>query len=47
MPVERVQLTVWMDLTSGRCAIIVGVIDGPVAMNYPHLTPVLPMFLAG
>jgi hypothetical protein len=38
MPVARVQLTVWMDLTSGRRAITVGIIDGPVAMNHPDLS---------
>lgn len=37
-PTELVNLTPLMALTSGRPEIIIGLIDGPVAMDHPDLT---------
>jgi subtilisin family serine protease len=36
-PLDLVNLTQLMELTSGRCEIIVGLVDGPVAMDHPDL----------
>jgi subtilisin family serine protease len=36
-PLDFVKLTALMELTSGRREIIVGLIDGPVAINHPDL----------
>jgi subtilisin family serine protease len=38
IPLDLVKLTALMDHTSGRREIIVGLIDGPVAINHPDLT---------
>jgi subtilisin family serine protease len=38
IPVDLVKLTALMELTSGRREIVVGLIDGPVAINHPDLT---------
>src|SRR5439155_25860001 len=37
-PLELVKLTALMACTSGRAEIMVGLIDGPVAINHPDLT---------
>lgn len=36
-PLELVKLTQLMELTSGRPEIVIGLIDGPVAVNHPQL----------
>jgi subtilisin family serine protease len=37
MPVNLTQLTALMERTSGRREIVVGLIDGPIAINHPDL----------
>ena len=37
-PLEVINLTSVMKLTSGRPEIVIGLIDGPVAMGHPDLT---------
>ena len=36
-PLDLVKLTALMQRTSGRAEIMVGLIDGPVAINHPDL----------
>jgi subtilisin family serine protease len=37
-PLDLVKLTPLMERTHGRPEIVIGLVDGPVAMNYPDLT---------
>ncbi|HJY83767.1 MAG TPA: S8 family serine peptidase, partial [Candidatus Binatia bacterium] len=36
-PLEMVKLTTLMQRTSGRAEIVIGLIDGPIAINHPYL----------
>ena len=37
-PLARVRLTALMERTSGGAEIVVGLVDGPVVIDHPHLT---------
>ena len=36
-PLDLVKLTALMERTSGRAEVVIGVLDGPVALNHPDL----------